>query len=1095
MAPEQARGEASVGAAADVFALGAVLYRALVGHAPFVGADMLAVLLATVLETPARPSEARADVPPELDDLVMAMLARAPEDRPRALSYVRAELERARMSDAERPPPSRALTTLELRLMSVVVVRPTEHDATTASVGLRAIVAPFGGEVQSLRDGTLFVALGAEGAATDHAVRAARCALSLRAKLPDAAIGLATGRGSVDQTGTPIFDRLTQLTASASVVGIDEVTAGLLDARFEVGSTSAGFTLVAERPLLTTFRTLLGKPSPCVGREREIATIEGIFEECVGEPSPRKVLVAGDAGIGKSRIRAEILRRLCERDERDERDERVEIWIGRGDPVGSGSPFALLAGALMSTSGVCAADPIAARREQLLARVRRHVPEEDVLRVAAFLGESIGTQFPEDAASALPAAWRDPTVMADQIARAWYELIAAECAAQPLVIVLEDLHWGDRASVQLITSALRALERAPLFVLAFGRPEAREAFPEFTVPSGAEEIALRPLAKRASEELVLRALGERATKATTARLVELSQGNPFFLEELIRAEAEGRSDTAPGTVLAMLEARLASLDPSARRLLRAASVFGSVFWSGALVALVGRRAAGFEAAIRALTDAELISVERGARVAGEAQYRFRHALVREAAYATLTEDDAREGHALAGAWLEQNHAADARSLATHFDRGALPLRAASHYHRAALQALEGNDAAAARDLSAQALRAMEAGEGAPRRVGDMMLLHAEAHAWLSALAPCEESALGAAARLEVAGPAWFAAQRFIVLASGSLGHAETLAAAREAIVATVATGDAIEERQKGLHAVLAQHWFRGDVAAWRALGREVEATATTSPALLARLERERARAANLEGDLSAAAARMQRGAELATEAGDLRYAAMMSLNAANAYTQLGKPERAEPILRELLARTAFGLEYLVCGVEITLAHALLDQRDFEGARAHAMSGLARVAGDRRSEGGGRTYLAQALAGTGALREAEAEARRAVELLSIAPPLRPRAHAALANILLERGRPAEAREAADSALADIAKVGVVEEGDALARLALVQALVAMGEDEAANQALRGAREALLARAKKLHDDDDRRTFLERVPEHRETLALAAARLGS
>src|SRR5262249_54019310 len=148
---------------------------------------------------------------------------------------------------------------------------------------------------------------------------------------------------------------------------------------------------------------------------------------------------------------------------------------------------------------------------------------------------------------------------------------------------------------------------------------------------------------RASEHLVRGVLGEGIDPATAARLVEQADGHPLYLEELIRAASRGAGEALPETVLAMVETRLERLDAEARRALRAASVFGENFWASGVAALFGDRDE-LDRMLEELVAEELIVRRAGGRFAGEDEFQFRHALVREAAYAMLTDRDRRLGH-------------------------------------------------------------------------------------------------------------------------------------------------------------------------------------------------------------------------------------------------------------------------------------------------------------------------------------------------------------------------------------------------------------------------------------------------------------------
>src|SRR5262249_38094547 len=156
----------------------------------------------------------------------------------------------------------------------------------------------------------------------------------------------------------------------------------------------------------------------------------------------------------------------------------------------------------------------------------------------------------------------------DQIRRAWEDFALAECGAQPVLLVLEDLHWGDLPSVKLVDAALRLLKRQPLMILALARPEVHELFPKLWADRQEQQLRLGELTKKASERLARHVLGDAVTVETVSKLVEHADGNPFYLEELIRAVAEGHDQALPQTVIAMVHARLEGLGAEARWLLR-----------------------------------------------------------------------------------------------------------------------------------------------------------------------------------------------------------------------------------------------------------------------------------------------------------------------------------------------------------------------------------------------------------------------------------------------------------------------------------------------------------------------------------------------
>src|SRR5262249_30024396 len=158
-----------------------------------------------------------------------------------------------------------------------------------------------------------------------------------------------------------------------------------------------------------TVRTLLGRPTPCVGRERELRLLENTFATCVEEPEAVAVLVTAPPGTGKSRLAQEFFRSL------KRRQQRVELWIGRGAPLAAGAPLGLLAQALRGALGILGTEPLAEQRDRLTTRVEQRVAPADRSRVAEFLGELVGAPFPDQDSAKLRAARRDAQLMAEQM--------------------------------------------------------------------------------------------------------------------------------------------------------------------------------------------------------------------------------------------------------------------------------------------------------------------------------------------------------------------------------------------------------------------------------------------------------------------------------------------------------------------------------------------------------------------------------------------------------------------------------------------------------------------------------------------------------
>jgi hypothetical protein len=482
----------------------------------------------------------------------------------------------------------------ERRRVSVVLLGSVAAGAEPApdDAALQQSIRASGGRLAPLAGGSIAVVLDANRQmASDQAARTARLALAIGALANGRPLALAMSRGGSagDLPEQDVIERAARLLEGAAgaaqgapPIVLDEVIAGLLDARFDVSEREAGFVLHGERVLMPGARTLLGRPTSLVGRDWELGALAAILDECIDDGDPRAAVVIAAAGMGKSRLAAELVGRIAAR-----RDD-VAIWSGRGDSLRAGSTLDLLAQVLRDALGIRAGEPLADGQSRIRARVAEHVPAADRRRVTEFIAELVGAPFSDDREdrAALRAARRDAQLMSEQMRKAWLDFLRAETTARPVLIVLEDLHWGDFGTVRFIDVALRDLRGQPWMVLALARPELHESFPRLWAERrNIQEIALKKLGRKASERLVTQVLGPGGPPGDMDRLVTQADGNAFYLEELIRAEVEGEDRALPETVLAMVETRLAQLPLPARRVLCAASVFGEA-WYGTLVSQV-----------------------------------------------------------------------------------------------------------------------------------------------------------------------------------------------------------------------------------------------------------------------------------------------------------------------------------------------------------------------------------------------------------------------------------------------------------------------------------------------------------------------------
>lgn len=1095
MAPEQATAQEAAGAPADVFALGCILYECITGQRPF-QSDLLASLLAKiVLEEPSPLRSLEPRTPESLEGLVGRMLSKAPADRPADAGEVIKALTSAGLS-------ARALSTQprqetvsfgkgELRVYSVVMAIPGRAAPIVALGGRgRATLAAHGGRVETLSDGSLLVTVAAAGAPTDQAARGARTALLLRELLlPGAPIAMATGRGdaiALYPMGEAL-DRAAELlrlppllaTSGPSPIRIDDVTASLLDLRFDVVTDERGRLLNGQRDS-EAIRTLLGRPTPCVGRDAELALLEALLAQSSAESVARAVVVTGHAGIGKSRLRYELLRRVRSSSVGGE----PAVWLARGDPMRAGSTLGLIAESVRGTVGVRAGEPLQDRQDKLRARVARHVPSGDVERVSVFLGEMIGTRFPDDERPQLRAARLDASLMGDQIRHAWLDFVHAECAAGPLVIVLEDLHWSDLATVELVDATLGLLAERPFAVVGIGRPETYDMFPRLWARRAPQAVRLGGLSRSACERLARHVLDTSVTEETLRGVVDLAAGNAFYLEELLRAVTEGRGAALPPNVVAMAQARLEAVDTSLRRLLRAASVFGRTFrWAG-VMALVDDES--LHDRMEELIRTELVTARSASKPDNDQELAFRHALVREAAYAMLTEEDRTLGHRLAADWLEQAGDTDAITLADHRERGGDGPAAASWYRRAAVEAAEANDYPAA---LARVERGIACG---PSEVvhGLLDVARAEVHRALGANALAYDYGRAAMQRLEPFQPGWYSAAREVGLAAATMGN---VAAARE-LAHTLdprrAPGPVSTEGLVAAACVAGELVLEYVDECVELLDAVVAALPEGELAPLAHVHSARVALPYFRGDLVEFLEAVTLAIDTFQRVGDLRGCTRARVNFSVALGLLGEWEQAESCCREALAiAEGAGLGFVSALARHNLGLPLIRLGRVDDALRELRSAAVAfgVQRHRRLLVCTHEHIALALAAAGDVGAAEVAARTAVDLAT-ATAFAARPLAVLALIRVERGDPEGARAAAVLARDAHGADGLY---DAIVTLAYVEALAACGEAERAHESAILGKTRLLARAAKITDATRRETFLARVPEHARLLQRASS----
>lgn len=1158
VAPEQARGWVRRSPSADIFSLGCVLLECLTGVPPFGGQHSSAVLAQILFQELPPLRQRHPELPEALAQLVGRMLAKNPEERLRDGRAVLDALERVDLTPAQLGyvpgMPSAALAVGERKLLCLVLARPLTVATATASElsgspaqplhpqALEELRASFGAQIDSLLDGSL-VALVHQGGQTmmDVAGHAARLALALRTRLsihlsqpPVSQLPVSQPSVSQPSERTPLLPLPWQLAlvatqgvteetqlvdevlaramalleASAQLTEdhpggpwLDDLSARLLDLRFQVHPIQAGGTLLlGERSGRDELRPLLGTVTPCLGRERELELLERWLEQSFEEPMAQAFLVIAPSGVGKSRLRQEFVHRL------EERGTRVAIWIGRGDPMRAETPYGILGQALRELCGLRGTpgghdEPQGAeQRARFSERVGRHLLPVERPQNVEFLGELCGLPFPDGESARLRTARQDPRSMSEQVTSAFLRFLKAECEHKPVLLILEDLHWSDAATLRLVTVALRELAEQPLAVLGLTRPELKEVFPRVWGERRTQELRLQGLHRKASTTLIQRMLGPRVTPETAERIVLQAGGNALFLEELIRAVAEGREGELPETVLAMLQARFERLGPMALRVVRMAALLGDSFWGRGVHALLGgeRHEKDIERALRSLVDDEVLVLrgEHRATIAGatevtrERQFAFRHSLLREAAYGLMSEEDQRLGHRLVAAYLERSGESDPAVLAEHYQRGGRPERAAAHLARAARQALAMVDLEGALARVARGAACGASGE----LLGSLRAVATWGHLWLGDFAAASQAMNEALELLPVGNADWLWMQGAALALSAFQGdraafsqHIGVLAAVRPQPGAEQAYFEPAM-MAIGFASILG---MRDPAASFLERLREV----------YGRLAPPEPRAHGmlgmgllwyellLMGDWWIYTSTAHEAAGSFAEAGDRRNANSTQAHSGIGLILLGEVERGRALCGEILDMLEPSREPME--VAATQALCAMALAEVSGPGEHEQRSLARTLAEAASgysqlppfwAGMARAALAIVWTDEGALETAEAAAREAIRILAQAPAGLPLTCALLGRILLAQGRLEEAAATARDGLAQLAAQGGAGLLDTKLHLVAGQVWRSLGQAAAAQEAFAQARRTLAQHAARIPTDAARQRFLAHSREH-------------
>jgi class 3 adenylate cyclase/predicted ATPase len=503
---------------------------------------------------------------------------------------------------------------------------------------MRSVLERHGGTVEKFIGDAVMAAFGIPAAHEDDALRAVRAAAEMRDRLADLNEELERERGISLQvrtgvntgevvTGDPsggqfyatgdavnVAARLEQAAQPGDVL-LGEQTYRLVQDAVRV-ELAGPLTLKGKAGPVAPYRLLEvveGAPAfarrfdtPFVGRQEELARLLGCFDRSVGEKTPLLVTVLGAAGLGKTRLAAELIAEI---------GERATVLQGRCLSYGEGITF---------------------------------WPLQQILRG---LGERpAGAPEPEQARGTEETFW------------AYRKLFEALAKERALVLVLEDIHWAEPTLLDLIEHIVVWTREAPMLIVCVARPELLDDRPGWA----GELIELERLPSEEAETLVAM-LAAGVDPAIRIRAIEVAEGNPLFLEQLLAlAEEDGHELSVPDTIQALLSARLDRLAAGERALLEAAAVVGKEFWRSAVLHLSAPEAE-VSALLQRLVRRGLIQPERSS-VPDEDAFRFGHILIRDATYSGIPKVIRAELHERFAGWLDESESPYEEIVGYHLEQ-------------------------------------------------------------------------------------------------------------------------------------------------------------------------------------------------------------------------------------------------------------------------------------------------------------------------------------------------------------------------------------------------------------------------------------------
>lgn len=414
-------------------------------------------------------------------------------------------------------------------------------------------------------------------------------------------------------------------------------------------------------------RGVEGIETRLIGRDAELQKLQDTFYAIIEQDRRHVVTILGETGIGKSRLLYEFDHWI------DLVPERLRYFKSRAHPTSQNLPYGLLRSLFSFRFQIRDSDAPAIARQKMVEGFRQTLgPTGKAEKHAHFVGHQLGLDFSDS--PYLRDELDDPQGFREHALDCLVDYFGTMTAADPVVILLEDMHWADESSMDAFSHLARALPDRPLLVVCTARPSIFERYPQWCAAQGEyEQITLSPLSKRHSRRLVDEILQkvEAIPDALREMVVGNAEGNPFYIEELIKMLIEEGvivkcenvgtpwrieptrlvATHVPATLTGILQARLDSLAPGEREVLQRASIAGRIFWKDMIAFLDDVPSAAIADPLEALEAREMIFRRRDSAFAQTHEYIFKNILLCQVTYESVLKHDRRTYHARAAEWL------------------------------------------------------------------------------------------------------------------------------------------------------------------------------------------------------------------------------------------------------------------------------------------------------------------------------------------------------------------------------------------------------------------------------------------------------------